>query len=346
MADHQPLTFRYLSQEQVIDLGGLDMAKAINDVEEVLRLHAAGDSVLPSKTVMRWGDVDSETTRGRINAMPGFIGGRFQAAGIKWIASFPSNIDRGLPRGSAVTILNDPHTGVPLAVMDGTLISAMRTGAVSGVATRLLARAKIETVGILGAGVQSRTQLLAVRVARPHLSRVVVYDPRRDRAEAWCADMAARVPASYELVDSPREAAEAADILVSATTSSEPIVEQGWVRPGVLYLQVGGLECRVEALADFDRIVVDNWAEMKHRAAQTLVDAHARGVIGDSDISAELAEIVLGRQPGRSTPDERIYFSSVGMGIEDIAIASRIWRSAVERGIGAELDLWQQPAFV
>lgn len=339
------VSFRYLSQEDVIALGGLDMASAVDDIEEVFRLHATGDYVLPSKVVLRWGDVESETTRGRINAMPGYVGGRFGMAGMKWIASFPSNVRRGMPRGTGVTVLNDPDTGVPLAIMDGTLISAVRTGAVSGVAARHLAREDTRTVGIIGAGVQSRTQLMAVAVARPDVERVLVYDVDTSRTSAWCADMAARQPLDYVAASAPREVVEQSDVLVSATTSSDPIVMPGWAPPGLLYLQVGGHECDPAALADFDRIVVDDWEEIKHRAAQALVHAFELGVIGDDDISAHLSEIVVGAQPGRVSAEERVYFSSVGMGIEDVAIATRILRAAETRNVGTTLRLWQSPVF-
>jgi N-[(2S)-2-amino-2-carboxyethyl]-L-glutamate dehydrogenase len=340
------ISFRYLSQEEVIALGGLDMAQAVDDIEEVFRLHALGDYVLPSKVVLRWGDLDSETTRGRINAMPGYIGGRFDMAGMKWIASFPANIDAGLPRGTGVTILNDPRTGVPLAVMDGTLISAVRTGAVSGVAARHLARRDARTIGIIGAGVQSRTQLMAVHVARPALEKVLVFDVRPERAAAWCADMRARLALDFSVVDSARAAIESADVLVTATTATEPIVMPGWVPAGCLYLQVAGRECHPDAIPEFDRIVVDNWTEIKHRAAQALVHALEVGTITDADISAELGEIVVGAKPGRTSAQERIYFSSVGMGIEDVAIATRILRQANASDAGSILDLWRAPVFM
>ena len=341
----RPLSFRYLSQEQVIEVGGRDMTLAVDDIEEVFRLHARGDDVLPTKAVLRWGDVASEMSNGRINAMPGYVGGRFDMAGVKWIASFPANIDRGLPRASGITILNDPGTGVPLAVLDGTVISAMRTGAVSGVAARHLAREDASVVGIIGAGVQSRTQLMAISVARPAIRDVLVYDIRGDRAEAWCADMAADLPLRYRVASGPREVVEAADILVTATTATEPIVMPGWAPPGSLYLQVAGFECDPQAIREYDRIVVDDWEEIKHRAAQSLVAAWETGVITDADISASLGEVVIGERPGRTSADERIYFSSVGMGIEDVAIAARVYRAAVERGVGTVLDLWQSPAF-
>lgn len=338
------VAFRYLTQEQIVALGALDMAAAIDDVAEVLRLHATGDCVLPSKVVLRWGDLASETTRGRINAMPGYVGGRFDVAGIKWIGSFPANIDHGLPRASGITVLNDPRNGLPVAVMDGTLISAVRTGAVSGVAARYLARQDSRTVGVIGAGVQSRTQLMAVKAAVPAVDRVLIFDVRAERAAAWSEEMQQRLGITCRVTGSAQAAAEAADILISATTATEPVVKAGWVPAGALYLQVGGRECNVAAILEFDRIVVDNWSEMKHRAAQSLVEAFELGVISDADISAELGEIVLGEQPGRTGNDEKIYFSSVGMGIEDVAIASRIWRAAVEQDVGSSLDLWQTPA--
>jgi ornithine cyclodeaminase len=341
----RPLAFRYLSQEEVIEAGGLDMTLAVADIEEVFRLHATGDYVLPTKAVLRWGDVASESTRGRINAMPGFVGGRFGMAGVKWIASFPANLDRGLPRASGITILNDASTGVPIAVLDGTVISAMRTGAVSGVATRYLAREDARVVGIIGAGVQSRTQLMAIHEARPAIEEVLVHDIREDRARAWCADMAADLPLRFLVVTSAREAVVSADIMVTATTASAPIVMPGWAPPGCLYLQVGGFECDPQAITEYDRIVVDDWEEIKHRAAQSLFQAWEAGLIADGDIAASLGQVVLGEQPGRVSADERIFFSSVGMGIEDVAIASRVFRTAVERDVGTVLSLWQAPTF-
>jgi ornithine cyclodeaminase len=339
--------FLYLTQEEVIRLGALDMALAVQDVEEVFRLFASDQCVLPSKVVLRWGDLDSEMTRGRINAMPGYVGGSYNMAGLKWIASMPANpVEFGLPRASSLTILNDPLKGFPVAVMDGTLISAMRTGAVSGVAAKYLAPPDAQTVGIIGAGVQSRTQLMALKVAKPDLATAVVFDIREERTAAWCEDMRTLVEMDLEPIDSAEEAAHRADILVSATTAIDSVVKRGWVQPGTLYCQVGGHECEPEALLEFDRIVVDNWYEIQHRGAQALDLAKRRGFITDGDITAELGEIVLGQKPGRVTEDERIFFGAVGMGIEDVAVATRILRRAEMEGVGTMLTLWETPIFV
>lgn len=341
------IQFRYLTQEQVIQLGGLDMNQAVQDIEEVFRLFASGQAIVPNKVVLRWGDVDSESTRGRINGMPGYIGGKFDMAGIKWIASMPLNpFQHDAPRASALTILNDPTLGFPLAVMDGTVISAVRTGAVSGVAAKYLAREDARTVGIIGAGVQSRTQLMALQIARPALSTCYVFDIREDRTNAWCDDMRKRAGMTFVPVASAREATQRADILVSATTASEPVVKTGWIHEGMLYCHVGGHECEAEAIREFDRIVADNWSEIQHRGGQALALAKEQGILRDEDISAELGDVVVGRKPGRQNDRETVFFSSVGMGVEDIAIASRILRLAEEQNVGTVLPLWENPAFM
>ena len=177
--------FRFLSQEDVVAAGGLDVAATIDVVEEALRLHAEGDTRLPSKSALLWSDeLGSEETDGRIMAMPAYVGGSIALAGLKWIPSVPSNPSRGLPRGIGLIVLTDPETGLPVAVMDGTIVSAARTGAVTGVTARRLARPGAHVAAILGAGVQAGTQLAALEAVLPELDEVRVWDiapsgPRR-----------------------------------------------------------------------------------------------------------------------------------------------------------------------
>ena len=333
----------YLDQEEVAEAGGADMEAAVRDTEEVFRLHHLGQTVLPSKVVLRWGDSSSELERGRINGMPGYVGGTINMAGIKWIASFPANPFRhGLPRGSGLIIINDPDRGVPLAVMDGTLISAMRTGAVTGVAAKYLARSDSRVVALLGAGVQSRTQLMALRVALPSLERVYVVDPVRERAETFAQEMEARLGLSVTVAE-PEAALRGADAVVSATTSSEPIIRQGWLPSGVFYSHVGGYECEFDVVREADRRITDNWSEIKHRGIQTFALMHQQGLLKDGDIECDLGAIVAGDHPGRRTPQERIIFLAVGMGIEDVAVAARVFRTASDRGLGRWLPLWNEP---
>ena len=339
--------FLYLSQEEVIAAGGLDMAAAMADVEAALQLHHAGDDLLPPKAVLGWDQGGRGLREDHINAMPAYLGGDYNMAGLKWIASFPANPhQRNLPRASALIILNDPDTGAPLAVMDGTLISAMRTGAVTGVAARHLARPHARCAGLIGAGVQNRTQLMALRVALPHLREAFVYDIRRSRSDAFAQEMADLLDLPVRVADDAETLVREADVLVTATTTSEPIVRHGWLREGSFYAHISGYECEFAVIAAADKVVVDDWEQVKHRAAQTIAYMHQAGEFDDHDLYAELGDIVAGDKPGRGTDTERIFFNPVGLGTEDIAVATRIYRTAQQRGLGQKLTLWKSPHWV
>lgn len=343
MTDRQ-IDILFLSQEDVIAAGGLDMAAAVADLEEVFRLHAGSEYVLPEKIVLHWEEAAEGELENHINTMPGYIGGCFGVAGLKTIASFPRNpVERGLPRASALVVLNDTQTGLPQAAMDGTLISAVRTGAATGVAARYLAREDARRVGLIGAGVQCRTQLMAVKVARPNIEVATVFDLRRERAESFAAEMGQQLEIEVVVADDAESVARQADILVTATTTTEPIVRHPWLRPGSLYAHIAGYECEYDAIRLADKVLVDDWNQVKHRMYSTVALMWRDGEFRDDDVYAELGEVVAGQKPGRETDDEVIVFSPIGMGIHDIAVASRIYRTAKQNGIGQHLTLWEQP---
>ena len=162
------LEILFLSDKQVNSLGGANIAEVMEDMRNVLSIRDKGDFMCPDKAVMRWGhSIEDENTLGRINAMPGYVGGDYNMAGIKWIGSNPKNYLLGFPRATVLVILNDPITKIPVAVADGTTVSAKRTGAVSGLAIHYLSRKDAKTITMIGAGAQGRTQLEAALVARP-----------------------------------------------------------------------------------------------------------------------------------------------------------------------------------
>ncbi len=341
------VTLLFLSQEDVIAAGGLDMAATVEDVETVFRLHAAGDYALPEKVVLEWEEPEPGQLSKHINTMPGYIGGPFRMAGLKTIASFPQNPFRyGLPRASALIVLNDVDTGLPLAVMDGTLISAMRTGAATGVAARYLAREDVTRVGLIGAGVQNRTQLMALKVVRPAIASALVFDVHRERAEEFAREMSKMLNLDVRVAPSAEDVARNADILVTATTTTLPIVRRGWLRPGTLYALVGGYECEYDVVREVDKVVVDDWHQVKHRMYSTVAFMWKDGLLRDEDVYGELGEIVSGQKPGRERADEIILFNPIGMGIHDIAVATRIYRRARELGMGQEVTLWKHPKWV
>ena len=169
----------FLNNKAMEACGVLDMRAAIKDVEATYVLTEKGDVILPGKLVTRWGTTPEDENRlGRINAMPGYIGGDYDMAGIKWIGSGPQNYKRGLPRASVTVILNDPDTKLPVCIADGTAVSAKRTGASGGIAARELSVRDAAVLLVCGAGAQARTQLEAIKLTRPTIRKVFVYDIR------------------------------------------------------------------------------------------------------------------------------------------------------------------------
>jgi 2,3-diaminopropionate biosynthesis protein SbnB len=339
-----PITFRYLSQEDVATCGGHDPERTLETVEEVLRLHALHDALVPPKNVLRWGGVESETTRGRINSMPGFIGGDFDVAGIKWISSFPSNPrERNLPRGIGLTIVNDPANGLPLGIVEGTLISAMRTGAVSGVAAKHLAAPGAKTAAIIGGGVIGYATGLALKAGLPGLDEIRIVDLDVERAGDCARAIEAKIETTCLAGTDARTAIDGADVVVTATTTRKPIVEAGWLAPHALYCQVGAHECTYEVIGEASRLLCDDWGEVQHRGTQTIARMHAAGELDGERVEGDLGDVVTGKLPGRRDEDGIIIVTAIGMGIEDLAIARTLLDEAARRGVGQELELWRAP---
>lgn len=330
------IEFLYLTQAEV-RATGIGMAMVMDAVEDSFRLHHRGQTNLPHKTVLDLG----ERERGRGNAMPAYVGGEYDVFGIKWIAGFPQNpIRHGLPRATGFFILNDSWRGIPLAVMDCTLLSAMRTGAVTGVGAKYLARSDSESVAMIGAGVQARTQLEALKVALPGLEQVRVFDINRGTAEAYAAEMAAKLSMEVRAVDDAEAAVRDADVVVTVTVADEPIVKEAWMKPGSYFAAVGSYQEEEFAVVEnSDKVVVDGLEHVLHRGTPVIALMVAQGMIAEDRI-LELGAIVCGDAPGREMPDERVFFSPIGMGTEDVCVCNKVYQLAVEKGIGSKLELW------
>jgi len=340
----------WLSQKDVIAAGGLDMAATVDDVEEVFRLYSLADYALPRKVSLEWhwADTPEGEQRNHLNLMSGYVGGQLNAAGFKAIASFPRNPFKwNLPRASALIVLHDTEVGLPLAVMDGTLISAMRTGAVSGVGAKYLARPDVTQVGLIGAGVQCRTQLMALQVARPAIRQASVFDIRRDRAERLAAEMSERLGLDIRVADSAEEACRQAEILVTATTNvTSPIVQDGWLMPGTYYAHVSSYECEYDVIRHADKVLVDDWDLVKNRMYSTVALMWRDGEFADDDLYAEFGEVVGGQKPGRENDREVIIFSPIGLALHDVAVANRVFQTAQSKGIGQKVALWDSPLWL
>jgi ornithine cyclodeaminase len=340
----------WLSQQDVIAAGGLDMATIVNEVEEVFRLFAAGACALPKKVSLQWEweEPPAGEQRNHLNLMAGYVGGRFNAAGFKAIASFPRNpFQQNLPRASALIILHDTEVGLPLVVMDGTLISTMRTGAVTGVGAKYLAREEVTQVGLIGAGVQNRTQLMALLVARPGIQQAAVFDIHRDRANTFAAEMGERLGLDIRVAESAEEVVRQAEVVVTATTNvTRPIVHDGWLAPGSFYAHVSGYECAYDVIRHADKVLVDDWDLVKNRMYSTVALMWRDGEFADDDLYAEFGEVVGGQKPGRENEREVIIFSPIGLALHDVAVASCVYEAAQSKGLGQKVTLWDSPLWV
>lgn len=337
----------FLNQEDIVKCGGDNIGLAIDTMEDVFSLHQKNDYVLPNKSVLRWGDMDSESTRGRINSMPASIGGGFESVGIKWISSAPQNPDKfGLPRATGMIILNDYETLAPVCIMDGMLLSAMRTGANSGVAAKYLAKKESEVLGLVGAGVQNRTQLLAMNHVNNNLKEVKIADLNMDRARNFAEEMSSKVNIPIKVVENAEKAVRGSDIVITATVTKKPIVKKNWISEGTLYIHVGSHECEFDVIDSADKIVVDDWEELKHRGVESISIMYKEGLFDESKIHGHLGEVVNSVKSGRTNNKEFIYFNSVGLGIQDVALSSIIYQRAKERNIGQKLSLWGEKTHI
>jgi ornithine cyclodeaminase len=351
--------FLYLQQEDCVKAGGLDMAGTLKATERSFFLHGKGDYILPPKPVIRWGGEDSEETSGRIMSMPAWLGGEQYAdelrargllgpvntSGIKWIPSKPHNPSKyGLPRANAVIIIVHPDTLMPVCIMDGTLVSAMRTGAASGVAAKYLAKTNPKTFGLFGSSVQGQTQLMGITGALPTLEVCKVYSPNPAHVKAFVEKMKDKVDVELVAASSPEAAIRSSDVVATATMAREPYVNASWWKEGVIHIETSFWDTPPEALKEVDFVVADSWFQVKHHGADVSWRAVRDGFIGEDAIRGDLGEIIVGTKPGRSNDREKIVFNPIGMGIHDLSEAFRVYESAKAKGIGRTLPLWDEPA--
>lgn len=338
--------FLYLDQAAVLDADVLDMPRAMDVVGRAQASFAKGEVRQPHKVVLRSGDTAESEELGRFNGLSASIGTPVQCMGFKWIGSFPANRKLGLPRASALIILNSPQTGLPLALLDGTLINAMRTGAMTGLGVRYLAPSPTRKVGILGAGVQSRTQILGLYTALPKIEEIALYARSISASEAVAEDCRRRWGAPVRAVRTIDNALLDADVALTITTAHEPIMLARHIKRGALTVQLAGHECEFGVIQSCRKIVTDDWDAVKHRAIMTPAIMHQQGLLHDEDIYANLGELILGRKAGRESDKERIHYCHMGMGINDVALAWSVYEVACERNLGIRLPLWREPLWV
>ena len=265
-----------------------------------------------------------------------------EALAVKIVSLFPNNPSRGLAYIQAAMLVFEAGTGRAVALLEGSTLTAIRTGAGSGAAIDLLARNASKVVAIFGAGPQGKTQLEAACTARK-IETVFIFNPTHEKAEAFVREMAGRnsIPKDIRVAKTPKEAIENADIICTATTSSRAIFEDKDVKSGTHISAVGAYtpemqELPIETVARA-RIIVDSYATVKDEAGD-IVKAMQAGLIKEADIHAELGEIILGKKAGRQSDEEITFFKSVGNAVQDATAAQLALKNAREMKIGTEVE--------
>jgi len=326
-----------LNGEQVAQL--MPMAECINVMRDALAALARGEALVPLRTVMRVPGVS-----GFLGLMPGYISpreGQEGALGLKAVSVFPGNASRGIDTHQGAVLLFEADTGRLSALLDGAAITAIRTAAVSGVATDVLARPDASELAILGAGVQARTHIEAIAAVRP-LRRVRIWSRNPEHAAALASELRRRFGFPIEAAPSAEAAVREADLVATVTASPEPILKREWLKEGVHINAVGS---SIPTTREIDtatmvaaRLFVDRRESALAEAGDLLIAMRDDAVTGDH-IQAELGEVIIGKNPGRRSPRELTLFKSLGLAVEDVASAAYLVRRARETGTGQTVHM-------
>ncbi len=313
--------------ESVLDMG--------ETIEAMKTAFADGSAILPQRIVI-------STKKGLSLYMPAYLP-QSKSLAVKVVSVFKNNpIDYDLPTTLGKVLLQDINTGDVVCIMDGGFLTAMRTGAVSGCAIDYLAKVEADTVGLFGTGVQGMTQLWAACVARPSITKGLVFDLRKDIAEDFVQQMSSKLNVSVEVANSAEEIVKASDILLTATTSSTPIFHGKWLQPGT---HISGIGSHSPGTRELDgdtirraKIVCDQVSACLKEAGDLIIPIN-EGIINKDHIYGELGEIITGKKVGRENDQEITLFKSVGLAIQDAATAKLVYDKAKAANIGTRVEI-------
>ncbi len=318
----------YLSKADIEEIN-LGMDEIINQLEIAFTEKAEGRVEMPPKPGIHPGEGDNF-----IHAMPAYIP-TMKSAGVKWVSGFPHNQERGLPYISGLLILNDPTTGLPISVMDCVWITAKRTGAATAIAAKRLASADSSVVGILGCGVQGRSNIEALNVDF-HIKQVMAYDIDHDISVQYATEIETRFGLEVTPVEKPKDAVSGCDIVVTAgpiLKKPHATIQTGWMDEGAFASLIDfDSYWHPDAMKESDKFCTDDIPQLRHY--------QEAGYFHDiPPIYADLGELVAGHKQGRENPKERTMVCNLGLAMDDMAVAPSIYQKAVEKGIGTWLPL-------
>ncbi|OEL08497.1 2,3-diaminopropionate biosynthesis protein SbnB [Staphylococcus equorum] len=330
----------YLNRSDIEQAGGNHSTVYVNALTEALKAHANQDFVQPLKPYLRANGTEGHIAD-RIIAMPSHIGGQDPVSGIKWIGSKHDNpSERKIERASGVIILNDPETNYPIAVMEASLISSMRTAAVSVIAAQKLAKKGFEALTIIGCGLIGDRQLQSMLEQFDHIKQVYVFDQFEKASanfiEKWAE---ARPDIHFVQATTAKEAVENGEVVITCTVTDKPYIEYDWIQKGTFISNISIMDIKKDVFTQADKVLVDDWSQA-NREKKTINQLVLEGRFSREALHAELGELLTGAKPGREKDDEIILLNPMGMAIEDISSAYYIYKEAKQQQIGTTLSLY------
>ncbi len=327
----------YLSQADLINLGADHSSPYIEAIKAGLVQHANGNFVQPLKPYLRWQGADHIADR--IIAMPCYLGGDQPVAGIKWVGSRHHNPSKfNKPRASALLVLNDTDTNYPIAVMEGSLISGMRTAAITVVAAQYLARKEFSSVSCIGCGPIAYMQLVSMLQQFQSIKCIHLFDFNREAATSLAEEIMSQFDVEFVISDTAEGCVKEGDVVITCTTADKPYLEYSWLKKGCFLSNVSIMDVKKDVFLKVDKVVVDDWDQC-NREKKVINQLVLDGKFSRDQLHAELGEIVSGKVKGRENDEEVILLNPMGMAIDDLICAQYFYHKAISLKLGTELPL-------
>ena len=318
----------------------LTMEEAVKADRDALSLYSAGESNIPLRA-----NLDVPEHNGQSLYMYGYAA-KAHALGVKIVSTYPDNIDKGIPSVPATMVLLNSETGETCSFMDGTYLTRLRTGAVSGLATEILSRKDSKIFAVIGTGGQAQGQIEAVLTVRPEIELVKVYDLNTERAKACAEQMTelfkGRFPAKFEAASSSAEAVKDADIITTITIAKDPVFDGKLVKKGA---HINGVGSYTPELSEIDEYIITHADKIYMDTTDALEESGDfikpinKGIFSADKITGELGAVINGDVIGRESDDEITFFETTGRAVLDIVTAQRIYEKAIEKGVGQFIEL-------
>lgn len=370
------IDFLYLNEEDMIKAGVKEMAGCVDAMEEMFRLLKIGDYRMGGPNGNSHGvmmtfpeespfpNMPKDGPDRRFMAMPAYLGGNFDMAGMKWYGSNVENKSKGLPRSILMLTLNDKNTGAPIAYMSANILSAYRTGAVPGVGVKYFAKEDSKVVGIIGPGVMSKTAFAATIAVRPEIETVKIKGRSKKSTDGFVNYLNEEYPQIKDIiiVDTIEDAVRDCDVVHIATSSPTgdvneyPYIKEEWIKPGAVLCCPAAARFDDDFILNRARTVTDNiqlyeaWEEEMEFPAYNSIPipaVHCMDLIAEGKMSKDqiddLGDVLIGKIPVHRREDEIVIYSVGGMPVEDVAWGTIVYRNAIEKGIGTKLNLWDVP---